>query len=67
MTSEKTKDERTIITVSRSSIFGAAVEACWPSQLIETITAEIAAVSATVAASIFTIGRRPYMRRRAFY
>jgi hypothetical protein len=35
--------------------------------LIGTITAQIAAVSATVAASIFTIGRRPYMRRRAFY
>ena len=57
----------TIITLRRSSIFGAAVEASWPSQLIESITAEIAAVNATVAASIFSIGRRPYMRRRAFY
>jgi hypothetical protein len=35
--------------------------------LIESMTAEIAAASATVAASIFAIGRRPYMRRRAFY
>jgi hypothetical protein len=35
--------------------------------LIDSITAEIAAVNATVAASIFSIGRRPYMRRRAFY
>ena len=67
MTREKTKDERTIITLRRSSILGAAVEASWPSQLIETITAEIAAVKTTVAASILTIGRRPYMRRRAFY
>ncbi len=67
MTSEKTKAERTIITLSRSSIFGAAVEASWPSQLIDSITAEIAVAIATVAASIFTIGRRPYMRRRAFY
>ena len=67
MTSEKTNDERTIITLSRSSIFGAAVEASWPFQLIDSITAEMAAASATVAAIIFTIGRRPYMLRRAFY
>ena len=67
MTSEKTNDERTIITLRRLSIFGAAVEACWPSQLIETMTADIATVNRSVARSIFTIGRRPYMRRRAFY
>ncbi len=67
MTSEKTKAERTIITLSRWSIFGAAVEPPWPFQLIGTITAEITAVPATVAASIFAIGRRPYIRRRAFY
>jgi len=57
----------TIITLSRLSISGAAVEASWPSQLIETITAEIATVAATVAASIFTMGRRPYMSAAAFY
>ena len=61
MTSEKTIDERTIITLSRSSIFGAAVEASSPFQLIESITAEIAAAIARVAASILAIGRRPYM------
>jgi hypothetical protein len=45
----------------RSSIFGAAVEASWPSQLIETITAEMTTVIAIVTSSIFTMGRRPYI------
>ena len=62
MTSEKTKDESTIITSSRVSIFGAAVEPCWPSQLMLSITADITTVSPTVAASIFAIGRRPIWR-----
>src|SRR4051794_5387602 len=51
----------TIITLRRSSIFGAAVEAAWPSQLIETITADMTTVMTIVASSIFTMGRRPYI------
>ncbi len=67
MTSEKTKAERTIITSSSVSIGPAAVEAPWPFQLIGTMINEITAVNASVAASIFAIGRRPNIGGRAFY
>ena len=43
---------------SRSSIFGAAVESSAPFQLIDNITAEMTAASATMAPAILAIGRR---------
>ena len=58
MTIAKTIDESTIMMFSRLSIFGAAVESSAPSQLIDNITAEIAAARATMAPAILAIGRR---------
>src|SRR4051812_35881338 len=57
MTIEKTNDESTIITSSRSSILGAAVEPPPPSQLIDTMTADITAVRTRIAAISFASGR----------
>ncbi len=37
------------------------MEACWPSQLIWTITTEMTTVEAIVTSSILTMGRRPYI------
>jgi hypothetical protein len=56
MTIEKTNDESTIITSSRSSIFGAAVDASWPFQFGISMITEVITVSTTTAASSLAMG-----------